>query len=342
MTDMSAPAGDTAISDLRGQRAQLTVLEAPDSDPVLAFAKAVSAGLNASQRWLHCSYLYDARGSELFEQICDLPEYYPTRTEAAILEKHADEICDVTGPVTIIELGSGTSVKTDYLLAAYTSDTTSVRYVPVDVSESALRVAAQNIGERRPLVQFSGIVGTYESAFHLFREHSPSLVVFLGSTIGNLNPAESSRFLSQLAGNMRSGDYFLLGIDLVKEVSVLEAAYNDSAGVTAEFTKNIFTRINRELGSSVDLDQIEHVAVYNPEWQRIEVSIEFLADQDVEVKPLGERFSIAAGERVLIEISRKFVLSETRDHIAQFGFSLNNVYTDDDEQFALLLMQRDH
>lgn len=342
MTDISDPSGGSAIYDHVAQNAQITVLDAPDFDPVLEFAKSVSAGLSDSPRWLHCRYLYDERGSELFERICEQPEYYPTRTEAAILEQRAAQIRSITGPVTIVELGSGTSVKTDYLLTAYTRDDTPLRYVPVDVSEPALQVAAQTIGERHPLVEFSGIVGAYESAFPLFWEQSPSMVVFLGSTIGNLNPAESSVFLSQLAENMRSGDYLLLGIDLIKDVSVLEAAYNDAAGVTAEFSKNLFARINRELGARVDLDNIEHVAVYNREWQRIEIFIEFLADQDVYVEPLDERFSIAAGERVLIEISRKFVLSEMRDHVAQFGFSLNRAYTDDDDQFALLLMQRDH
>ncbi|MEJ2237029.1 MAG: L-histidine N(alpha)-methyltransferase [Gemmatimonadales bacterium] len=339
---MSDESGNSVIYHQATDNAALMVLDASDSDPVLEFARSVSVGLSDTSRWLHCRYLYDKRGSELFEQICELPEYYPTRIEAAILEKHAAEIREVTGPVTIIELGSGTSVKTDYLLTAYTRDGVPVRYVPVDVSESALQLAAQTIGERHPLVQFSGMAGTYESAFPLFREHSPSMVVFLGSTIGNFNSAESSRFLSQLAENMQSGDHLLLGIDLVKDVPVLEAAYNDHAGVTAEFTKNIFARMNRELGSSVDLENIKHIAVYNPKRRQIEVFVEFLTYQDVEIEPLGERFPIAAGERVMVVISRKFVLPQMRDHVAQFGFSLDLAYTDDDRMFALLLMQRDH
>jgi L-histidine N-alpha-methyltransferase len=342
MTDISDPSGGSAIYDDVAQNAHITVLDPPGFDPVLEFAKSVSTGLSDSPRWLHCRYLYDERGSELFERICELPEYYPTRVEAAILEQHAARIRSITGPVTIVELGSGTSVKTDYLLTAYTEEGAPLRYVPVDVSESGLQVAARTIGERHPSVEFSGIVGTYEAAFPLFWEHSPSMVVFLGSTIGNFNPAESSLFLSQLAENMQSGDYLLLGIDLIKDMAVLEAAYNDTAGVTADFSKNLFARINRELGATVDLNNVKHVAVYNPKLQRIEIFIEFLTDQDIHVEPLGERYSIAAGERVLIEISRKFVLSEMRDHVAQFGFSLNNAYTDDDDQFALLLMQRDH
>ncbi|UCG88896.1 MAG: L-histidine N(alpha)-methyltransferase [Gemmatimonadota bacterium] len=320
-------------------KTQLAVLERSQSDPVLEFAQDAVAGLTDSPRWLPCRYLYDERGSQLFEQICDQPEYYQTQAEAAILERRGGDIRATTGPVTLIELGSGTSVKTDFLLAAYTVNGESIRYVPIDVSESALQVAAERIARLRPTVRVAGIVGTYESAFPLFRGHSPVMVVFLGSTIGNLNVTESAQFFTDLSDSLEPGDFFLLGVDLVKDADVIEAAYNDRAGVTAQFTTNIFARMNRELGSAVDLDQIRHVAVYNSDWQRMEVFIEFLADQEVKIGPLEKSLTVAAGERVMIEISRKFVIEDLQEHVEHFGFTVRNTYFDDDRRFGLLLMQ---
>ena len=306
----------------------------------MEFARDTLAGLTDSPRWLPCRYLYDERGSQLFEQICDQPEYYQTRAEAEILERHAENIRETTGPVTLIELGSGTSVKTDYLLAAYTKNGEFVRYVPVDVSESALQVGVEAIARRRPSVRVEGLVGTYESAFPLFRDHSPAMVVFLGSTIGNLNVTESANFFSEVSGSLQPGDFFLLGVDLVKDADQIEAAYNDKAGVTARFTTNIFARMNRELGSDVNLDQLKHVAIYNPDWQRMEIFIEFLAQQEIYMAPLGKSVTIGAGERVMIEISRKFVIEDIREHVGHFGFSVCNTYLDDAGRFGLLLMQR--
>ena len=304
------------------------------------FAREALAGLTDSPRWLPCRFLYDERGSQLFEAICDQPEYYQTRAEAAILERHARHIREATGPVTLIELGSGTSVKTDYLLAAYTANGESVRYVPIDVSESALQVASESIVRRRRTVQVEGIVGTYQSAFPLFRDHSPVMIVFLGSTIGNLNITESAQFFSDVSSSLEPGDFFLLGVDLVKDADVIEAAYNDRAGVTAQFTTNIFARMNRELGSNVDVDQLKHVAMYNSDWQRMEIFIEFLADQEVHIEPLGKSVAIGAAERVMIEISRKFVIEDLTEHVEHFGFKVLNTYFDADRWFGLLLMQR--
>jgi L-histidine N-alpha-methyltransferase len=306
----------------------------------MEFARDALAGLTDSPRWLPCRYLYDERGSELFEQICEQPEYYQTRAESRILERHAGHIRATTGPVTLIELGSGTSVKTDYLLEAYAGNGESVRYVPVDVSESALLTGIETIEERHPNVEIAGIVGTYESAFSKFKEHSPTMVIFLGSTIGNMNVTESGRFFDAVSGSLEPGDFFLLGVDLVKDVDVLEAAYNDRAGVTAQFTTNIFARMNRELGSDVDLDQLRHVATYNSDWQRMEIFTEFLADQEIHIEPLGKTVAIGAGERVMIEISRKFVIEDLSEHVGHFGFAVKHTYLDDERTFGLLLMQR--
>lgn len=306
----------------------------------LRFARDVALGLTDTPRWVPCEYLYDAAGSRLFEEITRLPEYYQTRTEAAILEAHADAIAAQTGPVAVIELGSGSSRKTGILLDAYTSRYESVRYVPVDVSAAAVAAAERRFAEQRPDVEFAGIVGKYEEAFPLFREHAPSMVAFLGSTIGNFNSGESLRFWRQIARSLEPGDYFLLGIDLVKDPQVLEAAYNDAAGVTASFTRNLFVRMNRELGAGIDVETIEHVARYDDAWRRIEIFARFTTDTRVTIAPLGISIPISAGEMVMTEISRKFELDHLEPYVQLFGFDVVARYTDDREWFALLLLQR--
>ncbi len=317
------------------------MLDPADQDTLLEFARSVARGLSDTPRWLQCQYLYDSTGSALFDEITRQPEYYLTRTENAILAQHAAEIRELTGRVTLIELGSGSSVKTDHLLRAYTANGESLRYVPVDVSETALRSAAADIRRRHPDIDPSGIVGRYEAAFPLFRNHSPCMVLFLGSTVGNLNRDESLLFWTDLSESLSPGDFVLLGADLVKDVELLEAAYNDKAGVTARFTKNLVARINRDLGATVDLDEIEHVSRYNVEWQRIETFVKFLSDQDIYLEPLDQKFTIGAGEMVMSEISRKFVLENLIEYLRAFGLTSRRVFSDEKEWFGVLLLQRD-
>lgn len=319
----------------------VVLVEAPGtSDSVQAFARSVAAGLSDDPKWLHYRFLYDAEGSRLFEEITRRPEYYPTRTEAAILAEHAEEIRRFTGPVTLVELGSGYSVKTEYLLSAYSHDGEPVRYVPVDVSGSALRAASRSIAESFADVDFTGINGTYRSAFPVLRQLSPQMVIFLGSSIGNFNDAETISFWRSVADHLPAGDLFLLGVDLVKDAAVLEAAYNDAAGVTAKFTNNYFARINRELGAELDVSQIEHHAIWNPAAERIEIYARFRTEQRLYVQPLDQTFVIDAGERVLLEISRKFRLPKLQRELAAFGFDLRRVFTDAKKWFALLLLER--
>ena len=329
----------TRFSEAVGSSTAL--VEAPGtSDAVMTFARSVAAGLSDEPKWLHCRFLYDAEGSRLFEDITEQPEYYPTRTEAAILAAHADEIREITGPVTLVELGSGYSVKTEHLLSAYSRSREDVLYVPVDVSVDALREANRTISENFPQVHFTGINGPYPSAFPVLRRFSPQMVVLLGSTMGNFNPAETTAFLRALAGHMPAGNHFLLGIDLRKDARTLEAAYNDAAGVTARFTKNYFTRLNRELGSTIDLDSIEHVATWNPDLGRMEIYAHFHTAQQIYIEPLDAAYSVAAGERILIEISRKYRLPEISAELAAHGFCIQRSFTDAKRWFALLLLQR--
>jgi L-histidine N-alpha-methyltransferase len=304
------------------------------------FADAVALGLSDTPRWLPSRFLYDARGSELFERICQLPEYYPTRTEAGILARVAPRLRRTTGPLTLVELGSGSSVKTDHLLAAYAQNGDPVRYVPVDVSASILRVAAERIEETFPSVNVAGVHGEYEHVLPLLAEFAPVMLLFLGSTVGNLNHAESLLFWRRVSAALPAGSWMLLGVDLVKAPAILEAAYNDAQGVTAQFTRNLFARMNRELGSAIDLDAVEHVARWNPEWQRMEISARFRTSQVVDVLPLGRRFTLSAGDRVMTEISRKFILGDLTRYLECFGLETVLAATDEHRWFGVLLLRK--
>ncbi|MFN2433262.1 MAG: ergothioneine biosynthesis protein EgtB [Gemmatimonadota bacterium] len=315
-----------------------------------AFAHSVAHGLSDHPRWLHCRWLYDARGSVIFERITEQPEYYPTRAEAAILERHAREIRELAGPVALVELGSGVSVKTHHLLRAWTAaaregavgDGSAVRarYVPVDIDLSVLTKACEELTSAFPGLEVTGIAASYERALPLVGGCFPLLLVFLGSTVGNFNALELEQFLERVSSALTPGDGFLLGIDLVKEPRVVEAAYNDAAGWSAEFTRNLFARLNRELGTDVPLEAVSHVAYYNDRLERIEIYARFEREAHVDLPGIGRRFRVAAGEMVLTEISSKFRVESVRVGVSRFGFDLLRAYTDDEGRFGLLLFRR--
>ncbi len=334
-----SPQAETVTTGHRQRDIGLASREEAD-DPVLDFAQAVAAGLAAQHKSVPCRYLYDGRGSALFEAICAQPEYYLTRTEASILRRHVATIAGTTGPVRLVELGSGTSVKTHHLLRGYLEQGVAPRYVSVDVSFAALAMAERQLAEALPQVEMTGIAATYEQAFPMLRELSPVMAIFLGSTIGNFDAAAAAAFWQQTADHLRPGDYFLLGVDLVKDAGLLEAAYNDAAGVTAAFTRNLFARMNRELDAGIDLAAVEHVATYNGAASQIEIAARFLRRQTIEIAPLGERYEIAAGEEIRTEVSRKFRVAELTRLLASFGLETLNVFTDERRWFALLLLQR--
>jgi L-histidine N-alpha-methyltransferase len=313
---------------------------AREVDPVVEFAHSVAQGLEETPRKLDCRYLYDARGSELYEEITRQPEYYPTRTEAAILRGHATEILDHTGPVTLVELGSGSSTKTDTLLGAAVSGHSRACYIPVDVSQSALLQAGEQICKRRPNVHVIAIHGAFEDALPVFESASPLILVFLGSTVGNLDERQADRFWAKISAHLMTGDFVLLGVDLVKDVDTLEAAYDDDAGVTEAFTLNLFARMNRELGADLDVDRIEHVARFNEESDRIEILARFTQDQRLRVEPLEQDFRIEAGEEILVEISRKFRLDKLLPRLRSHGLQERRMFTDERNWFGVLLLQK--
>ena len=336
--DQSSPRGAGLLRLTPGRRT--VIRTSSPADIIEDFSRSVKKGLGKNPRSLDCRFLYDARGSELYEQITRQPEYYPTRTEAAILARQASHIRRIVGPTCLLELGSGSSVKTNLLLRAWLAADEEVRYIPVDISESALLHAGNAIRARHPGVRFIGLNGTYEEAFSFFPQLTPLTVVFLGSTIGNFDEEEACVVFRRLSSSLAEGDHFLLGADLVKDAELLEAAYNDKAGLTAAFTLNLFSRMNRELGCTLDLSAIEHVARWRSESRRIEIHARFHKTQTIRAGRRGPAFEIAAGEEILVEISRKFVLSELQAQLAGYGLHTREVFTDERGWFGLLLLEK--
>ena len=305
-----------------------------------AFAQSIVRGLSDTPRWLSCRYLYDGEGSELFEAITRQPEYYLTRTEDTLLGSHAAALRARIGPSTLVELGSGSSSKTRHLLRAWTAGGQPARYVPVDISREMLEASAAALDAEFPMLDVCALTGTYEQAFTRLREFSPLVLLFLGSSLGNFDRTETAAFLDRVAGALSPGDHLLLGLDLVKDAATLEAAYDDAAGVSAAFTRNLFARMNRDLGTQVDLDAIQHVAYWNEGRERIDIFARFLRSTVIELPELGRRFRLAAGEMVLTEVSRKFRLSEMTAMGARHGFDTVATYTDAAYPFALQLLRR--
>lgn len=310
------------------------------TDPVLEFAGSCARCLTSSPRRLESRFLYDAEGSALFETITRQPEYYLTRTEASILAAHAVDIRAITGPVRILELGSGSAAKTGHLLDAWLKRGEPPCYLPVDVCASALGAARRSLAKTHPSVPVVPINCEYRDAFPLLAQLTPLLVTFLGSSIGNFKPEEMESFATALAAAMHPGDFFLLGIDLVKARPLIEAAYNDEAGVTAAFTRNLFARMNRELAAGLDLDGIEHVAHYHVAREQVEIFARFTKAQSFELAPEGLRFTVSEGETVQTEICRKFRLERVVPDLERCGFITEGIFTDERRWFALLLLRR--
>ncbi len=305
--------------------------------------KDVIDGLTQSPKFLPPHYFYDSKGSQIFEQICALPEYYPTRTEAAILQQNAGKIAEITGSCELIELGSGSSTKTRLLLDAYSDLNHPLHYFPIDVSGSILKESAYNLLKDYPTLQVRGLVGTYEQALSQLKPSSlpQRMIIFLGSTIGNFTHSECDRFISQVAAALNKGDYFLLGIDLQKPKHILEAAYNDSQGITAAFNLNMLQHLNWRFGGDFDLDSFSHKAIYNQSAKQIEMYLVSQQTQVVCLETLDLVVNFTAGEKILTEISRKFNRQQLKDYLTTKGLKVIESWTDSNQWFALLLCQRE-
>jgi L-histidine N-alpha-methyltransferase len=310
-----------------------------DAGAAATMARDVRAGLCAYPKELAPKYFYDDRGSRLFEQITELPEYYPTRAEREILSERSAEILAAAGrPATLVELGSGSAAKTRHLLSAMREAGTLETYVPVDISEEITQRTAASLVDEYPGLRVRGLVCDFEQ--HLERipdGEGRRLIAFLGGTVGNLYPRQRHAFLERIAALLGPEDHLLLGTDLIKDTARLEAAYDDEAGVTAEFNKNVLEVLNRELGADFDLDAFEHVARYDAEAERMDIRLRSLADQDVRLEDLDLEIAFAAGEEMRTEISTKFTRERLETAYAGAGLGLRGWFTDAAGDYALSL-----
>ena len=303
-----------------------------------SLAEDVLDGLTRPFKELPPKHFYDARGAELFDRICELPEYYPTRAERAILEQRSVELAALTGAVELVELGSGTAAKTRVLLDALQAAGTLARYIPVDVTEAMVRDCARSLTSEYPGLRVHGVIGDFER--HLDRvpaAEGPRIVAFLGGTIGNFPPGSRRRFLRQIARLLGPDDHLLMGTDLVKDPGVLEAAYDDAAGVTAEFNRNVLRVLNRELDADFDPDDFEHVALFDREHEWIEMRLRARRAHTTLVRDLDLRVRFERGEELRTEISAKFTEERLRGDLSAAGLELSHWLTDPDGLFALSL-----
>ena len=306
----------------------------PEDATDAALRADVLSGLTGAPKTLPPKWFYDAHGSDLFEQITELPEYYPTRAEREILVARSGEIASATQARTLVELGSGSSEKTRYLLDALSGLHT---YVPVDVSESALTQAGHALIAERAGLQVHALIADFTAGLTLPDAPGPRLIAFLGGTIGNLLPAERAVFLASIRSLLSPGDALLLGTDLVKDEKVLVEAYDDAAGVTAAFNKNVLSVVNRELHADFDPDAFDHVALWDTENEWIEMRLRSRTEQTVKIPAVDLAVDFAEGEELRTEVSAKFRKEGVRVELATAGLELARWWTDGEGRFALSL-----
>jgi dimethylhistidine N-methyltransferase len=345
MAHPATPATETAPARLHIER--LVREEAADS-----FASDVRAGLTAHPKRLFPKYFYDALGSRLFDAICLLPEYYLTRAENEIFARHAVEIVEAFAEdgerrreVALLELGSGSATKTRLIIEALLARQERLLYVPVDISHEALEESARVLLQSYAGLEVSAFAGDYDAALPRLREQlsekTRALVLFLGSNVGNFDPAEARAFLRRLRGVLRDGDALLVGADLRKDAATLEAAYDDALGVTAAFNLNLLARLNREFAADFDPRAFRHVARYNEEAGRVEMHLESRSAQRVRLAALELEIDFDAGERMHTENSYKYDAGELRSLAAASGFSLARTWLDREGRFSSNLFLTD-
>lgn len=305
---------------------------------VQSLRQDVRAGMTSEAKWLDPKWFYDARGSELFEQITRLPEYYPTRTERSLLQRFAPEIAQTAAPTTIIELGSGSSEKTRLLLDA--SSETIRTYVPQDVSVSALEEATRQVSAEYPEVTVHGIVSDFTDSLHYLPQGDQRMIAFLGGTLGNMVPDERAEFLARIADVLHPGEHLLLGVGLVTDPQVLVRAYDDAAGVTAEFNRNILHVLNSQLGADFPINQFRHVAFWDDDNEWIEMRLQAEQAMSVDIADLDLTAQFEMGDQIRTEISAKFTVAGIRGELGYAGFTVNRTWTDADSRFALVCAVR--
>jgi L-histidine Nalpha-methyltransferase len=309
----------------------------PEGGPLSGIAADARMGLSAPFKELPPKYFYDQRGSQLFEQITRLPEYYPTRAERAILDDRASEIVDAGTPSTLIELGSGSAAKTRHLLDAMQAAGLLQAYVPVDISEKITRESAARLINEYPGLRVHGVICDYETHLERVPREPGALIAFLGGTIGNFHPHVRRTFLARIASLMYPEDRFLLGTDLVKDPRRLEAAYNDSAGLTEEFNKNVLLVLNRELGADFEPSEFDHVAFWDEVNSWIDIRLRSVTDQRVTIDALEMEVRFAEQEEMRTEISSKFTRDQLEAIYSEAGLEMAAWWTDPEDLFAITL-----
>ena len=306
------------------------------------FAEEISSSLNADSKFISPKYFYDKKGSELFEKICLLPEYYPTRTEVTILKKLQQELPSfLDDSFRIVELGSGSSVKTRLIIDVFAKLQNKIEYFPIDISEILTESSEQLIHDYDNLY-ITGIIDTYEGGLEFLKHYDDknNLITFLGSSFGNFSPSDGYLFLKKIHSTMKSGDLFLIGLDLVKEKHILESAYDDTQGVTAEFNLNVLSRINDELGGNFNLENFEHHSVYHEKEQRIEMYLKSSQKQSVIIPKSNLLLNLEKNQLIHTEYSHKYRLSQIHDLLDDAGFELKHTWLDENKYFSLTLVAK--
>ena len=307
-----------------------------------SFAEEISFSLNQNSKFINPKFFYDKKGSKLFESICLLPEYYPTRTEISILKKLKHDLPSYLDEnINLVELGSGTSVKTRLILDIFTKLQPKTEYFPIDISE-ILTESSEQLLKDYDTLHITGIIDTYEGGLEFLKSYDDkkNLILFLGSSFGNFTPDDGKLFLEKIFSTMKSGDLFLIGLDLVKGKNILESAYDDSQGVTAKFNLNVLSRINDELDADFDINNFSHYSIYNENDQRIEMNLKSLVSQSVIIGKSNLSLNLDKGELIHTEYSHKYHISQIKKLLSDVGFEFKNMWLDDEKHFSLTLVSK--
>jgi dimethylhistidine N-methyltransferase len=307
-----------------------------------SFAEEISYSLNQNSKFINPKFFYDKKGSDLFESICLLPEYYPTRTEISILKNlEHDLLSYLDKNINLVELGSGASVKTRLILDIFTKLQNETEYFPIDISE-ILTESSEQLLKDYDTLHITGIIDTYEGALEFLKTYDDkkNLILFLGSSFGNFTPNDGKLFLEKIFSTMKSGDLFLIGLDLVKDKNILEAAYDDSQGITAKFNLNVLSRINDELDADFDIKNFSHYSIYNESDQRIEMNLKSLVTQSVIIGKSNLSLNLEKDELIHTEYSHKYNLSQIKELLSTVGFEIKNIWLDEKKFFSLTLLTK--
>lgn len=307
-----------------------------------SFADEISEGLNQNSKFIQPKFFYDSIGSRLFEKICSLPEYYPTRTEISILKKLQSDLPNfLDGDFRLIELGSGSSTKTRLILDILSKNQSKLEYFPIDISE-IITESSELLLKDYPKLKITGIIDTYDGGLEFLKDYDSknNLIIFLGSSYGNFSPDDGLDFLIKINSMMKSNDLFLIGLDLVKDKNILESAYNDSQNITAEFNLNVLNRINNELDANFVLENFRHYSIYNDQKQRIEMYVESLLNQTVTIGKSSDQIYLKKNELIHTEFSHKFQIHQIENLLKQSGFNLIKIWLDDKQHYSLSLASK--